>query len=181
MYQVRDWVGAEPFMLVLGDHLFVPRGAVGCARQLVNRFEELETALIALQPTPESEIGRFGTVGGSWVDDDENHDLLEIAMFKEKPDRDFAAEFLAVDGLPEKTYLTVFGLYILTPVLFSELGRMSEEGEADGREVQLTDALEHLRRRERFLGLVIEGEKIDIGLPEEYLAGVMKFAGRKGS
>ncbi len=176
VYQVREWVGAEPFMLVLGDHLFVPRGAVGCARQLVNRFEELETALIALQPTPESEIGRFGTVTGSWVDDDESHDLLDIAMFKEKSDRDFASEFLCVEGLPEKTYLTVFGLYILTPALFSELGR-SEEADADGREVQLTDALENLRHRERFLGLVIDGEKIDIGLPEGYLAGVMKFAG----
>jgi len=178
VYQVRDWVGAEPFMLVLGDHLFVPRGAVGCARQLVDRFEQLETALIALQPTPESEIGRFGTVGGSWVDSDEKRDLLDIAIFKEKPDKEFASEFLAVDGLPEKTYLTVFGLYILTSGLFAELARASQEGEADGREVQLTDALEHLRHSERFLGLVIEGEKIDVGLPEGYLNGLMKFAGR---
>jgi UTP--glucose-1-phosphate uridylyltransferase len=144
----------------------------------VDRFEELESALIALQPTPESEIGRFGTVGGSWVDGDDRHDLLEIAMFKEKPDREFASEFLAVDDMPEKTYLTVFGLYILTPGLFSELGRASREGEAEGHEVQLTDALEQLRHRERFLGLVIEGEKIDIGLPEGYLAGLLKFAGR---
>lgn len=178
VYQVRDWIGAEPFMLVLGDHLFVPRGAVGCARQLVNRFEELETALIALQPTPESEIGRFGTVGGSWVDGDEKHDLLEIAMFKEKPDTEYASEFLGVDGLPEKTYLTVFGLYILTPGLFSELASAVKESEEDGREVQLTDALEQLRRRERCLGLVIDGEKIDIGLPDGYLTGLMKFAGR---
>jgi UTP-glucose-1-phosphate uridylyltransferase/mevalonate kinase len=178
VYQVRDWVGDQPFMLVLGDHLFVPGGAVGCARQLVNRFEELETALIALQPTPESEIGRFGTVGGSWVDGDETHDLLDIAMFKEKPDKEFAAEFLSIDGLPEHTYLTVFGLYILTSGLFAELARASEEGEANGHEVQLTDALEQRRRAERFLGLIIDGEKIDIGLPEGYLAGLVKFAGR---
>ena len=178
VYEVRDWIGAEPFMLVLGDHLFVPRGGVGCARQLVNRFEELETALIALQPTPESEIGRFGTVGGSWVDGDEKRGLLDIALFKEKPDREFASEFLGVEGLPEKTYLTVFGLYILTPALLSELARAVKESEGDGREVQLTDALEQLRHRERFLGLVIDGEKIDIGLPEGYLTGLMKFAGR---
>jgi UTP-glucose-1-phosphate uridylyltransferase len=178
VYQVRDWIGAEPFMLVLGDHLFVPKGAVGCARQLVNRFEDLETALIALQPTPESEIGRFGTVGGSWIDGDEKHDLLEIALFKEKPDKEFASEFLGVDGLPEKTYLTVFGLYILTPAILSELAHAVKENEEDGREVQLTDALEQLRHRERFLGLVIDGEKIDIGLPDGYLTGLLKFAGR---
>lgn len=177
VYQVRDWVGAEPFMLVLGDHLFVPRGETGCARQLVDRFEQLETALIALQPTAESEIGRFGTVGGSWVDGSETRDLLDIALFKEKPDKEFAAEFLEVEGLPEKTYLTVFGLYILTPSLFSELARAAQESEADGHEVQLTDALEQLRHRERFLGLVINGEKIDIGLPDGYIAGLLKFAG----
>jgi UTP-glucose-1-phosphate uridylyltransferase len=117
-------------------------------------------------------------VGGSWVDGDETHDLLDIAMFKEKPDKEFAAEFLSIDGLPEHTYLTVFGLYILTSGLFAELARASEEGEANGHEVQLTDALEQRRRAERFLGLIIDGEKIDIGLPEGYLAGLVKFAGR---
>jgi UTP--glucose-1-phosphate uridylyltransferase len=179
VYQVRDWVGTEPFMLVLGDHLFVPHGPVGCARQLVDRFQELETPLIALQKTPASEIGRFGTVGGSWVDGEDQRDLLEIGMFKEKPDKEFAAEYLAVDGLSENTYLTVFGLYILPAGLFPELEREARESEGDGREVQLTDALEQLRRREHFLGLVVNGEKIDIGLPEGYLAGLMKFAGRQ--
>jgi len=114
-----------------------------------------------------------------WVDGEEQRDLLEIGMFKEKPDRDFAAEYLAVDGLPENTYLTVFGLYILPSGLFAELEREARESEEDGREAQLTDALEQLRRRERFLGLVIDGEKIDIGLPEGYLSGLMKFAGRE--
>ena len=68
VYQVRDWVGNEPFLLVLGDHLFVKKGAKGCARQLVERFEELDTSVIGLQPTAESDVGRFGTVGGAWVD-----------------------------------------------------------------------------------------------------------------
>jgi UTP--glucose-1-phosphate uridylyltransferase len=179
VYQVRDWVGTEPFLLMLGDHLFVPQGPIGCAKQLVDRFQELETPLIALQRTPGSEIGRFGTVGGTWVDGEGQGDLLEIGMFKEKPDRDFAAEYLTVDGLPENTYLTVFGLYILPSGLFAELEREARESEEDGREAQLTDALEQLRRRERFLGLVINGEKIDIGLPEGYLSGLMKFAGRQ--
>jgi UTP--glucose-1-phosphate uridylyltransferase len=83
-----------------------------------------------------------------------------------------------VDGLPEDTYLTVFGLYILPPGIFHELDRGARESAEDGKEVQLTDALERLRRGQRFLGLVIDGEKIDIGLPEGYLSGLMKFAGR---
>jgi len=178
VYQVRDWVGSDPFLLMLGDHLFVPHGPRGCSQQLVDRYQETDAPLIALQPTPAAEIGRFGTVGGTWVDGDEHPDLIEIAMFKEKPDREFASEYLQVDGLQKDTYLTVFGLYILPAAIFDELKSESSETGTDEREVQLTDALERLRRRERFLGLVIDGEKIDVGLPEGYLSGLMKFAGR---
>ena len=125
VYQVRDWVGNEPFLLVLGDHLFVKRGAKGCARQLVERFEELDTSVIGLQPTPESDLSRFGTVGGAWVDGEDKKDLIDIAMLKEKPGVEFAEEYLKVEGLPEKTYLTVFGLYLLTPRIFQELQEAS--------------------------------------------------------
>ena len=179
VYQVRDWVGKEPFLLVLGDHLFIQKGPKSCARQLVERFEELETGLIGLQPTPESEIGRFGTVGGLWVDGEGRRDLLDIAIFREKPDKAYAEEHLAVAGLPEKTYLTVFGLYILTPTIFEVLQNSIQERPPVGREIQLTDALDKMRRKERVLGLVVDGEKIDIGLPSGYLDGLMKYAGRE--
>jgi UTP-glucose-1-phosphate uridylyltransferase/mevalonate kinase len=178
VYQVRDWIGGEPFLLVLGDHLFVPRGTRGCAQQLVDRFQEMDAPLIALQPTPAAEIGRFGTVGGTWVDGENQRDLVEISMFREKPDREYAAEYLTVDGLEPDTYLTVFGLYILPGTVFAELETGVREAEGSGEEVQLTDALERLKKHQRFLGVIIDGEKIDIGLPEGYLAGLMKFAGR---
>ena len=178
VYQVREWVGADSFLLVLGDHLFVPRGDVSCSQQLVNRFEELEMPLIALQPTPECEISRFGTVGGSWVRDDPRGSLLEITIFKEKPSPEFASRFLAVDGLGEKAYLTVFGLYVFTPAIFAELSDASRDTKTNGHEVQLTDALERLRQRERVLGFVLEGEKIDIGRPEDYIIGLMKYSGK---
>ena len=42
----------------------------------------------------------------------------------------------------------------------------------------MTNALDALRRKERILGLVIEGQKVDIGLPSGYLDGLLKYAGR---
>ena len=178
VYEVRDWIGSEPFLLILGDHLFVPHGARGCAQQLVERFQEMDAPLIALQPTPSSEVGRFGTVGGAWLEGEKQQDLFEISMFKEKPDPEFAAEYLSVDGLEPGTYLTVFGLYILPSALFQELEVGVREAEQGGREIELTDALERLQKRQRFMGMIVDGEKIDIGLPAGYLAGLMKFAGR---
>ena len=113
-----------------------------------------------------------------WTEADE-HDLLDIGLFKEKPDREFAEEYLRVEGLPENTYLTVFGLYVLTPGIFERLRKNVQECEPEGHEIQLTDALDDLRRTERVLGLVLDGEKIDIGLPAGYLDGLMKYAGGK--
>ena len=103
-------------------------------------------------------------------------DLIAINRFKEKPDIEFAREQLSVEGLPPDSFLTVFGLYILGPALLEELERRSSETGQTG-EVQLTDALEAMRARESFLGLVIEGEKIDIGVPQGYLEGIRLFAG----
>ena len=154
------------------------KGAKGCARQLVERFEELDTAVIGLQPTAESDVGRFGTVGGAWVDGEDRRDLIDIATLKEKPAVEFAEEYLRIDGLPEKTYLTVFGLYLLTPRVFQELQRSIQECGGESREIELTNALDALRRKERILGLIIEGQKVDIGLPSGYLDGLLKYAGR---
>jgi UTP-glucose-1-phosphate uridylyltransferase/mevalonate kinase len=177
VFQVRDWVGDEPFLLVLGDHLFIKQGATPCARQLVDRFQELDASLIGLQVSPETDVGRFGTVCGEWVEEEKKGNLLDISLFKEKPDREFAVEYLQVTGLPSDRYLTVFGLYLLTPGIFNELEN-AVAGCRDDQEVQLTDALESLRHRERMLGLVIEGEKVDIGLPEGYIHGILSFAGK---
>ncbi len=181
VFMVRDWVGNEPFLLILGDHLFVNRDPVPCAKQLVDRYQDLETNLIGLQETPASEIHRFGTVGGSWVIDQGEgvRDLLEITEFKEKPDVSYAEEYLAIEGLGADTFLTVFGLYLLKSSIFEELERLTEAvPSSSGAEVQLTDALEGLLKKERFLGLTIRGEKIDIGLPSGYLDGIVKYAGR---
>jgi len=173
----RNWVGPEPVLLMLGDHLFVPEGGSRCAKQLIERFFETEANLIGVQATPESEVGRFGAVGGEWLsaDEDEKRDLLTITRFKEKPDVEYAREYLAIEGLPPGSYLTVFGLYILSPGILEELERRSGPAGQAG-EIQLTEALEDMRSKEPFLGLVIDGEKIDIGIPRGYLSGLRRYS-----
>jgi len=103
---------------------------------------------------------------------DSRRNLLEITEFKEKPDVAYASEYLTVDGLGGDRFLTVFGLYLLRPSIFAELERLTDATPpSSGAEVQLTDALGDLLKKERFLGFVLDGEKIDIGLPSGYLEG----------
>jgi UTP-glucose-1-phosphate uridylyltransferase/mevalonate kinase len=173
----REWVGSEPFLLILGDHLFVAKGRSRCAKQLVDRYYDADTNLIGVQVTPGSEVSRFGTVGGEWLPSEEEgrRDMIAISRFKEKPDIEFAREQLAIADLPPDSFLTVFGLYILGPALLEELERRSAATGQAG-EVQLTDALEAMRSKESYLGLVIEGAKIDIGIPRGYLEGIKLYA-----
>jgi len=43
-------------------------------------------------------------------------------------------------------------------------------------EFQLTSALDRLRQEEGFMGLIIDGQRYDIGLPEHYLETLSRFS-----
>ena len=101
--------------------------------------------------------------------------MLGITELAEKPSVDYARTHLQVTDLPADHYLTVFGLYIIKPQVFDYLeeniaGNLRERGE-----FQLTTALERLRREDGLLGLVIDGESFDIGLPNSYLQTLTRF------
>jgi len=100
-----------------------------------------------------------------WVKD---QTVLNITEFAEKPNLDYARTNLRVPGMSQSDYLTVFGQYIIKPKLFDYL---RERGE-----FQLTSALDRLRQEDGFLGLVIEGKRYDIGLPQYYLETLQMFS-----
>ena len=66
--------------------------------------------------TAEEEISSFGTVMGDWIENDP--DVLAITEFAEKPTIDYARSKLRVENLPEKSYLTIFGQYVIKPEIF---------------------------------------------------------------
>jgi len=136
----------------------------------VSAYGRLDGALIGLAETPEGEIGRFGTVTGLR---EEDSTILAITELKEKPDLDYAREYLRVADMPSDRYYTVFGLYILPPRLTAILAEMEADGAYDRGELQLTGALDRLRSEQGMRGLPILGRKIDIGVPAEF-AGVFE-------
>ena len=79
------------------------------------------------------------------------------------------------DG-PEGEYLTVFGQYILQPQIFDFLEEHIENNVRERGEFQLTSALDRLRREGGFLGLLMNGQRFDIGLPEHYLETLQTYS-----
>jgi UTP--glucose-1-phosphate uridylyltransferase len=107
-----------------------------------------------------------------WVEDGQ---LLNITEFAEKPTADYARNNLRVSGLAEGEYLTVFGQYIIKPQLFDYLEEHIVNNVRERGEFQLTSALDRLRREDGFLGLIMDGRRFDIGLPEYYLDTLRTF------
>ncbi len=174
VYCAREALGNEPFLLMLGDHIYRSDGERSCARQLVDAFNQTGTSVVGLRRTPEDMIGSFGTVGGFWLDD--RREVLNITEFAEKPTRDYASVNLRIDGLPDDEYLTLFGQYIIKPQIFDYLEDHIRNNFRERGEFQLTSALDRLRQEDGFLGVMIDGNRYDIGLPEYYLRTLAEFS-----
>jgi UTP-glucose-1-phosphate uridylyltransferase/mevalonate kinase len=172
VYCAREAVGDEPFLLMLGDHIYRSDSDASCARQLLEAYKRHGLSLVGLRRTPESEIGSFGTVTGVWL---ENERLLNVSEFAEKPTPDYARSNLRIPGFPEGEYLTLFGQYIVKPKLFDYLKEHIENNVREHGEFQLTSTLDRLRQEDGFLGLVIDGQRFDIGRPDEYLETLNAF------
>ena len=173
VYSAREWVGQEPFLLMLGDHLYTSDTSTGCARQLINTFEKVNRSVVGLLPAPAAEVRHFGCVTGNWS---EPGHTLDITAFVEKPDAEYAREKLGMSCLPENHFLTVFGLYVLKPEIFALLGENIQRNLREHGEFQLTCCLDQLRRNDGFIGQVVEGRRYDIGNPAAYLATLLAFS-----
>jgi UTP-glucose-1-phosphate uridylyltransferase/mevalonate kinase len=171
VYSARELIGNEPFLLMLGDHLYRSDSERSCARQLVDAYNQRGTSVIGLRSTPENMLANFGTVTGVWMEDN----LLNITEFAEKPTVDYARANLRVSNIPDGEYLTVFGQYIIKPQLFSYLEEHINNNVRERGEFQLTSALDRLRREDGFMGLMIDGQRFDIGLPDYYLETLRTF------
>ncbi|MDE0556799.1 MAG: UTP--glucose-1-phosphate uridylyltransferase [Candidatus Poribacteria bacterium] len=172
VYCAREWVGNEPFLLMLGDHLYGSDEERCCARQVVEAYERVGQSVVGLKVTPIEHLSNFGCVSGVW---EEENSLLSVTAFYEKPDAEYAMEHLHVNGMDIDEFLTVFGIYVIQPQIFEFLERNITHNLRERGEFQLTSCLDELRKADGFSGYVVKGRRFDIGLPEEYRQTVLEF------
>jgi UTP-glucose-1-phosphate uridylyltransferase/mevalonate kinase len=172
VYTAHEAVGSEPFLLMLGDHIYRSTTQISCAKQLVDAYQQHGKSVVGLRLTPEEKIANFGTVSGVWIDPNV---LLNITEFAEKPTLEYAHNNLHIQGLPDDQFLTVFGQYILSPEIFDYLDENIRNNFRERGEFQLTSALDRLRKAEGFMGLVMNGTRYDIGLPDYYLETLISY------
>jgi UTP--glucose-1-phosphate uridylyltransferase len=155
----RDFVANEPFLHLVGDHLYVSANERGCAEHLVRTAEEHGCAISAVQETRENLLPYFGTIGGRCLPG--HQDLYEVDAVIEKPTPTLAEQELIVPGIRAGHYLCFFGMHVLTPVV---MGILDEKLANEEARPSLSGALQQLAQREKFLALVMQDRRYDVGV-----------------
>lgn len=168
-----EFTGRHPFLLLVGDHLYVARGTRRCAQQLVGIAGAEECSVSAVQATHESKLPFYGAVGGRLVAGRQG--LYEVAEVVEKPTPTEAEQTLVVPGLRAGHYLCFFGLHVLTAAVMDILAEeVSVAGPQGG--AHLTTALGKLTGAERYLASELAGRRYDIGLKYGLLTAQLALA-----
>jgi len=155
----RDLMNEEPFAVLLGDDVIVSE--VPCIRQMMDIYDRHQTSVIALMEVPVQETGRYGIVEARSLPEEEGR-LFEVVDMVEKPSREEAPSNLAI-----------IGRYILTPEVFEVL---NETGAGSGGEIQLTDGLRRLLKRQPILAYKFRGKRHDAGDKLGFLQATIEFA-----
>jgi UTP--glucose-1-phosphate uridylyltransferase len=141
--QAREAVGDEPFAVMLPDDIFDADRP--CLRQLLDVAEDRSAPVVALMRVPRADISKYGIVEATPAGDR----LCRLTGMVEKPEPDKAPGDLAI-----------VGRYVLTPEVFQLL---AEGKPGAGGEIQLTDALLALSRRQVMYGYEFTGTRYDLG------------------
>ncbi len=139
----KELVAGEPFAVLLADDLMV--GDTPIMAQMVQQFALWRSSILAVQDVPRDQTNRYGIVSGQGVEDG----VVDVSGIVEKPAPDIASSTLAVAGR-----------YILTPGIFQELENIPR---GVGGEIQLTDGIAQLLRREKVFAYRYQGTRYDCG------------------
>lgn len=160
LLRAQDFADQEPFLHLVGDHLYLSDASLRSARQLIDVASEHACAVSAVQPTRENKLPYFGVVGGSRVA--QKSDLYEVHRVIEKPTPTQAEQELIVAGLRSGYYLCFFGMHVLTPQTLDILAELVSSA-GSGHRVTLSDALAILCQQQRHLAVELPGARYNMG------------------
>ncbi len=152
----KPFVNEEPFAVLLSDDLIEPEETL--LKDMLNLHEKYRCSILALEEVPMSSIHKYGVIDGTEIGDG----LYKISNLIEKPAREKAPSNFAI-----------IGRYILTPEIFGIIEKLQP---GRGGEIQLTDALKELLKKQNIYGYLFRGKRYDAGDKFGYLKATVSFA-----
>ena len=153
-----ELVGDEPFAVILPDDVI--DAPIPCLKQMIEVYNETGCSVLATQVVEGSAISAYGVLDAKPVAG--SNRLFEVRDLVEKPKFEDAPSNLAI-----------IGRYILTPAIFEMLSSITP---GSGGELQLTDGLRALLKKEKIYGFTFEGKRHDAGDKLGFLKATVEFA-----
>ncbi|CAN5368067.1 UTP--glucose-1-phosphate uridylyltransferase GalU [soil metagenome] len=156
IYQAKDFVGDEPFAVLLADDIVDAEKPA--LKQMIEVFEKYNAPVIATMQVAGEAISRFGVIDAIEVEPNvfKIKDMVEKPAFKDAP-----------------SDLAIIGRYILTPDIFDAIEN-TEKGA--GGEIQITDAMRDLLKTRDFYAVKLDGVRHDAGDKLGFLIATVAFA-----
>src|SRR6202142_181266 len=140
----RPVVGDAPFMVHLADDLI--DSPVACLKQMADVYATYGGSVLGVEHVPAQDTERYGIVS---VEPSVAPRISKMLHIVEKPKPDKAPSNLAA-----------VGRYLLSASIFDDLAKI---GKGAGGEIQLTDGIAQLMRREPGYAFQFEGKRYDAG------------------
>ncbi|MFK8113297.1 MAG: sugar phosphate nucleotidyltransferase [Rubripirellula sp.] len=160
IFRAKSFVGDEPFLHLVGDHLYLSSTDQPCASQLIQLASEFDCSVSAVQSTRENNLPYFGIVSGPHVPRFDG--LYEVERVIEKPTPTLAEQELVTPGLRVGHYLGFFGMHVLTPNVMDLIEKLLAE--AGDSKPTLSDAARLLPSHGKYLAYELKGSRYNLGI-----------------
>jgi len=156
----KSFIGNEPFAVLLGDDI-VHNGDMPCLKQLIKTYDKYKTTILGVQEVSDADVSKYGIVDGKMIEDN----IYTVNDLIEKP---------SIEDAPSN--VAILGRYVINPEIFDILEHVKP---GKGGEIQLTDGLKELAKREAMCAYIFEGKRYDVGNKLGFLEATVEFALRR--
>ena len=160
IYCAKTFVGNEPFAVLLGDDV-VYNADQPCLKQMIDVYASRGTSVLGVQTVSDDDVSKYGIVDGQQIGDR----VYSVHGLVEKPAKEEAPSNVAI-----------LGRYIISPEIFEILANTKP---GKNGEIQLTDALMELAKREEMVAYDFIGKRYDVGNKQGFLEATVETALRR--
>ena len=154
----KSFIGDEPFAVLLADDVMMSE--TPSLKQLCELFDYTNNSVIAVQEVPQQDVNKYGIIKPK--NDSFEANFFQIESLVEKPD---------IEEAPSR--YAIIGRYVFRPEIFEILMELPL---GKDNELQLTDAINELNKRQMVYAQIFDGKRYDIGDKIGFVKATIAFA-----
>jgi UTP--glucose-1-phosphate uridylyltransferase len=156
IYQGKDFVGKEPFAVLLGDTIIDPHGEKPCLYDMVKIFEATGKSIVSVEELADPKlVERYGIIKPGEEKRINGVRYYDVLGLVEKP---------SVAAAPSR--MAIASRYIFNHEIFDHIEK-TKPGKSG--EIQITDSMKALAKDRTLLASIMRGTRYDIGNKVDFI------------